>query len=432
MGRAGSRPFRRRAPLPRPSAGACALVLTSRRRDHRGVCARRRLERVRVSELRGFDVAEHQDYADLLIHHGHSGPETRSEYYTPPGSTRSRVRLPWSANTFTPGSAQARAVPELASSSWPRRSCRCSHGSSSRAPVAPAVRARLLLLPAGRLPHGRDVPSRAVVHAADRSPCCSPRGFSSAATFVRSCRSTRHRARRRTARPRVLPLDVRRSRARVRGGHVRLSRRASDRARRRRGCNRPGRVAVVHPTGGELRRSALRPSHRGRGRSGSGGPRLLCRARAARRSSRIRFAPTSATKRCRRPTARSGATTSASSAGTLLMHPLRAGSASFGSRRSSASCPRCSRSRAGLPCSYRASPRAPRSSRWPCSPGLGHLGYLYFTVSYPTPDGDVLKASYMLTTAPAWALAFGYAFDWLAGRGRPCGRRPRRDGRQPR
>jgi hypothetical protein len=51
-------------------------------------------------------------------------------------------------------------------------------------------------------------------------------------------------------------------------------------------------------------------------------------------------------------------------------------------------------------------------------PGLGILGYLYFTVSYPTTDGDVLKASYMLTTAPAWALAFGYAFDWIAARGR--------------
>jgi hypothetical protein len=51
-------------------------------------------------------------------------------------------------------------------------------------------------------------------------------------------------------------------------------------------------------------------------------------------------------------------------------------------------------------------------------PGLGLLGYLYFTVSYPTPDGDVLKASYMLTTAPAWALAFGYAMDRLPGRAR--------------
>ena len=49
-------------------------------------------------------------------------------------------------------------------------------------------------------------------------------------------------------------------------------------------------------------------------------------------------------------------------------------------------------------------------------PALGILGYLYFTVSYPTPDGDVLKASYMLTTAPAWALAFGYAVDRLPRR----------------
>ena len=56
-------------------------------------------------------------------------------------------------------------------------------------------------------------------------------------------------------------------------------------------------------------------------------------------------------------------------------------------------------------------------------PGLGLLGYLYFTVAYPTPDGDVLKASYMLATTGAWALAFGYALErlpvpaWLAGVG---------------
>jgi hypothetical protein len=49
-------------------------------------------------------------------------------------------------------------------------------------------------------------------------------------------------------------------------------------------------------------------------------------------------------------------------------------------------------------------------------PGLAILGYLYFTVSYPTPDGDVLKASYMLTAAPAWALAFGYGLDRLPSR----------------
>jgi hypothetical protein len=51
-------------------------------------------------------------------------------------------------------------------------------------------------------------------------------------------------------------------------------------------------------------------------------------------------------------------------------------------------------------------------------PGFALLGYLYFTVSYPTPDGDVLKASYMLSAAPAWALAFGYAVDRLPRRTR--------------
>jgi hypothetical protein len=62
--------------------------------------------------------------------------------------------------------------------------------------------------------------------------------------------------------------------------------------------------------------------------------------------------------------------------------------------------------------------RAPALLAVTLLPLLGIFGYLYFTVSYPTADGDVLKASYMLTTAPAWALAFGYAFDWVSGRGR--------------
>jgi hypothetical protein len=49
-------------------------------------------------------------------------------------------------------------------------------------------------------------------------------------------------------------------------------------------------------------------------------------------------------------------------------------------------------------------------------PALGIVGYLYFTVSYPTPDGDVLKATYMLTTTAGWALGFGYALERLRGR----------------
>jgi hypothetical protein len=50
-------------------------------------------------------------------------------------------------------------------------------------------------------------------------------------------------------------------------------------------------------------------------------------------------------------------------------------------------------------------------------PLAGLVGMLYFTVSYPTPDGDVIKATYMLTTVPAWALAFGLATE-RAARGR--------------
>ena len=39
---------------------------------------------------------------------------------------------------------------------------------------------------------------------------------------------------------------------------------------------------------------------------------------------------------------------------------------------------------------------------------LGLLGFLSFTVAYPSADGDVIKATYMLTTAPGWALGFAY------------------------
>jgi hypothetical protein len=63
-----------------------------------------------------------------------------------------------------------------------------------------------------------------------------------------------------------------------------------------------------------------------------------------------------------------------------------------------------------------ASLRSPPRLAIALLPGLGLLGYLYFTVAYPTSDGDVLKAWYMLTTAAAWAIAFGCALDRLRGR----------------
>ena len=44
------------------------------------------------------------------------------------------------------------------------------------------------------------------------------------------------------------------------------------------------------------------------------------------------------------------------------------------------------------------------------------LGVLYFATSYPTPDGDTVKGSFMLTAVPAWAACFGYGFDGLCTR----------------
>jgi hypothetical protein len=40
-------------------------------------------------------------------------------------------------------------------------------------------------------------------------------------------------------------------------------------------------------------------------------------------------------------------------------------------------------------------------------------GVVYFATSYPTPDGDTVKGSFMLTAVPAWAACFGFAFDGL-------------------
>ena len=44
------------------------------------------------------------------------------------------------------------------------------------------------------------------------------------------------------------------------------------------------------------------------------------------------------------------------------------------------------------------------------------IGVVYFATSYPTPDGDTVKGSFMLTAVPAWAACFGFAFDGLRTR----------------
>jgi hypothetical protein len=46
-------------------------------------------------------------------------------------------------------------------------------------------------------------------------------------------------------------------------------------------------------------------------------------------------------------------------------------------------------------------------------PLIGLVGYLLRGYVVTTPDGDLFKASYILTTAPVWALTFGLAFSWL-------------------
>ena len=43
-------------------------------------------------------------------------------------------------------------------------------------------------------------------------------------------------------------------------------------------------------------------------------------------------------------------------------------------------------------------------------------GAVYFATAYPTPDGDTVKGSFMLTAIPAWSACFGFAFDGLRER----------------
>jgi xanthosine utilization system XapX-like protein len=62
-----------------------------------------------------------------------------------------------------------------------------------------------------------------------------------------------------------------------------------------------------------------------------------------------------------------------------------------------------------------ASLRSPPRLAVALLPLLGILGYLYFTVSYPVGDGDVLKGTYMLSTVAGWAIGFAYALDRLRG-----------------
>lgn len=64
----------------------------------------------------------------------------------------------------------------------------------------------------------------------------------------------------------------------------------------------------------------------------------------------------------------------------------------------------------------RSSIRRPARLAVALLPLVGLAGYLYFTVSYPTPGGDVLKATYMLSALGGWAIGFGYALDRLRGR----------------
>jgi hypothetical protein len=42
------------------------------------------------------------------------------------------------------------------------------------------------------------------------------------------------------------------------------------------------------------------------------------------------------------------------------------------------------------------------------------LAYAYTVIGWPSPDGDILKATYMIASVPAWAIAAAYALDRMS------------------
>ncbi len=51
-------------------------------------------------------------------------------------------------------------------------------------------------------------------------------------------------------------------------------------------------------------------------------------------------------------------------------------------------------------------------------PLVSLAGSLYYALQGPSADGDTVKAMFLLTAVPSWALSFGFAIDVLAGRSR--------------
>ena len=327
----------------------------------------------------------------------------------------------------------ARSRPSRARRAGRQRARRRRHAAASPRPRAPALArtrgppsrgGRLLRRLPGRHEVGCDVPSRAAVDAAldgsARPRRSAPRPLRLPAPRRGVARSG---ARPRAARPCVDAVDGRRRRPRARGRDGHASARSSSAPPcprgRRRGRDPRSRSLVRPParpaTTVRCSGNRIPPSRSGRvARSGSSS------APGFRRSSRSRTARRSRVSSCPSRTRRPGATTSGSGAG---------------SRRRSALGRRSARARdhVGRRSAVHARRASPGGSRSSASPSVipgarterqlvallplaALAGVLYFATSYPTPDGDTVKGSFMLTAVPAWAACFGFAFDGLRSR----------------
>ena len=184
----------------------------------------------------GYDVRQHREYADLLIHHGEiPGPENAERVLHAAGLLRPRRRGDLHRRARAPRrSPQARPGPELVRAARHRgRALVPRTRAVSAASVGAAVSACVLLLPSGRSASRCDVPPRAAVDALQRGRVAARHAHARPARVRLAARGRDgRRARARPARARFLPLDARGGRACLRRG-ARLAPAGRDRARRR-------------------------------------------------------------------------------------------------------------------------------------------------------------------------------------------------------
>ena len=367
----------------------------------------------------GYDAPSHQEYADFLIHHLRLPFRNETpEYYSPPLYYAIAGAVTWVGREIGLGEphklGQLLNVPAvigtvllvsaLARLIWPKRRW-----------LAPAAAGFVALSPVLTrtgvdVQPGADRPVRLDALPLPRRADARP-----AELRLEARARARHRARRRRDGAAVLAVDARRRRARVprrdleaAGGAARGCARTRRRARRR----RRDRRALVRLPCGELRQPGLRPAALVEAALGAPARRASTSRPACRRSSRSPYRPKLVNLAWPETYADIWGDWYGVFAWSREAHPKPSPARNgwLVVQQIVGLIPTALAIGGWLVLLWLAARRRdPPRLLVSLLPLAGLAGYLYFTVSYPTPDGDVLKPTYMLTTLGAWALCFGYA-----------------------